>query len=152
MGELSVRRARITDLDGLLSLYGELAGFREEAAPGDSVSSRSVLEEILADRSRHLMVATVDGRLAGTADLVVVANLTHRGKPWAIVENVIVASTLRRAGVGRELMRHLIDVARAAGCCKLQLLSAKHRTEAHSLYRSLDLDSVAEGFKIYFDA
>ncbi len=48
-------------------------------------------------------------------------------------------------------MGHLIDLARAAGCCKVQLLSGKHRAEAHEFYRSLGLEPVAEGFKIYFD-
>jgi GNAT superfamily N-acetyltransferase len=82
---------------------------------------------------------------------VVVPNLTHRGEPWAIVENVIVASAARRTGVGRALMARLIELARAAGCYKLQLLSGKHRAEAHAFYRSMGLDAVAEGFKIYFD-
>jgi hypothetical protein len=43
------------------------------------------------------------------------------------------------------------ELARTAGCCKLQLVSGKPRAEAHEFYRSLGLDAVAEGFKIYFD-
>jgi GNAT superfamily N-acetyltransferase len=151
MGSVVIRRASRSDLDALLSLYEELAGSNITATPGDRASSEPLLEELLADPRRQLVVATVDGQLVGTADLLVVANLTHRGQPWAIVENVIVASSARRTGVGRALMGHLIELAREAGCCKLQLLSGRHRTEAHELYRSMGLDAVAEGFKIYFD-
>ncbi|MCW3020385.1 MAG: family N-acetyltransferase [Solirubrobacterales bacterium] len=152
MGRVLVRRASQADLSDLLSLYEELAGAKATAAPTDLPGSEPLLEEILADPRRRLAVAVVDGELVGAADLLIVPNLTYRGEPWAIVENVIVAGTARRAGVGRTLMEHLIEVARAAGCCKVQLLSGKHRTEAHELYRSLGLEAVAEGFKIYFDA
>jgi GNAT superfamily N-acetyltransferase len=110
-----------------------------------------VLAEILADPRRELTVAELDGRIVGTADLLVVPNLNHHSQPWAIVENVVVADAARRKGVGRALMEHLIALARDAGCCKLQLLSGKHRAPAHALYRSVGLEAVAEGFKIYFD-
>ncbi len=147
-----VRRAQPADLEGLLSLYQELADSRITAAPADRPSSEPLLAEILADPRRELAVAIVDGQLVGTADLLLVPNLTHRGKPWAIVENVIVTTAARRTGVGRGLMKHMIGVARAAGCYKLQLLSGGRRAEAHALYRSLGLDAVAEGFKVYFDS
>jgi GNAT superfamily N-acetyltransferase len=151
MGVTVVRRASPSDLGALLSLHDELAGEKLTATPGDLASSEPLLAEILADRRRTLLVAVRHEQLVGTADLVVVANLTHRGDPWAIVENVIVAGTARRTGVGRALMEHVIELAREAGCYKLQLVSGKHRTEAYAFYRSMGLDAVAEGFKIYFD-
>jgi hypothetical protein len=48
-------------------------------------------------------------------------------------------------------MGHVIELARTAGVYKLQLISGKHRAEAHDFYRSMSLNAVAEGFKIYFD-
>lgn len=151
MASVVVRRASQSDLAALLSLYEELAGSKLTAAPGDRANSEPLLTEILADPRRELAVALVDGRLVGTADLLIVPNLTHRGQPWAIVENVIVTAGAQRMGVGRALLGHLIEVARTAGCCKLQLISGKHRTEAHDFYRSMGLVAVAEGFKVYFD-
>ena len=150
MGSVLIRRARSEDLDDLLSLYQELADTRSTAAPTNRVASDPLLAEILADRARQLVVA-VDGRLVGTADLLVVPNLTYHGQPWAIVENVVVARAVRRTGVGGQLIGHLIGLARAAGCYKLQLHSGKQRAEAHEFYRDLGLATVAEGFKIYFD-
>ncbi len=151
VGSVLVRQATLNDLDGLLALYQQLAGEQASAAPGGRATSAGVLAEILADARRELAVATVEDRVVGTVDLLTVPNLTHRGEPWAIVENVIVAADARRRGVGRALMEHAIESARATGCCKLQLLSGKHRREAHAFYRTLGLDAVAEGFKIYFD-
>ncbi|MGH2865872.1 MAG: GNAT family N-acetyltransferase [Solirubrobacteraceae bacterium] len=146
-----VRRARQSDLGALLSLYDELAVDKITAAPGSEPGVGAVLADILADPRRELAVASASGQVVGSADLVVVANLTHRGEPWAIVENVIVSENARRKGVGRALMAHLIGRARAEGCFKVQLLSGKHRAEAHALYKSMGFADVAEGFKIYFD-
>jgi GNAT superfamily N-acetyltransferase len=151
MASVVVRRASQSDLAALLSLYEELAGSKLTATPGDRSTSEPLLAEILADPRRELTVALLDGRLVGTADLLIVPNLTHRTRPWAIVENVIVAAAAQRMGVGRALLGHLIEAAQTAGCCKLQLISGKHRAEAHEFYRSMGLVAVAEGFKVYFD-
>ena len=145
MASVTVRRASPSDLEALLSLYQELAGPKLTAIPADRATGELVLEQILADPARELSVAVVDGQVVGTADLVVVPNLTHRGKPWAVVENVVVAEAHHRNGVGRALMEHLIATARAADCNKVQLLSGKHRVQAHSFYRSMGLEAVAEG-------
>jgi GNAT superfamily N-acetyltransferase len=150
MGAVTVRGATPADLGALLVLYEELAD-KAAAAPGTREHSEPVLAEILADPARHLVVALLDQQPVGSADLLVAPNLTHDGMPWAIVENVIVAEAARRKGVARELMAHLIDLARAAGCYKVQLLSGMQREEAHRLYGSLGFAAVAQGFKLYLE-
>jgi ribosomal protein S18 acetylase RimI-like enzyme len=147
---LTVRGARPEDVDALLELYAQLGDARG-AAPAASSAAHALIGQILADESRHLLVAVLDERVLGTMDLLVVPNLTHEGRPWAIVENVVVSEAVRGRGVGRALMQRLIELARAAGCYKVQLISGKHRTEAHAFYRSLGFGPVAEGFKLYLE-
>ena len=146
-----MRRARLSDLAALLSLYQKLAGEKRSALPAGAERAEAILREILEQPSRQLLVAEVDGKLAGTADMVIVSNLTHDGLPWAIVENVVVAEEHRRQGVARRLFEQLFETARAYGCCKVELVSGKHRTGAHAFYRSVGMAAVAEGFKLYFD-
>lgn len=151
MADVTVRPARPSDLDQLLSLYAELAGEKRSARPADGERSRQILLSILAQPSRHLLVAELEGRLAGTVDMVIVQNLTHQAAPWAVVENVVVSERYRRQGVARRLFERLIETARECGCCKLELMSAKHRGGAHAFYCSVGMEAVSEGFKIYFD-
>lgn len=151
MGDVLIRRARPEDLGALLALYRDLAGEEASALPGDATDTEPLFAELLADPGRQLVVAVSDGVVVGTADLVVVANLTHRGKPWGIIENVVVAADARRGGVGAAIFAYLTDLARSEGWCKLELLSGKHRAEAHEFYRSVGFEAVAEGFKLYFD-
>lgn len=147
-----VRLARPSDAEALHGLYTGLAD-SEDARPADIGHIASVLAEPAGGSGRLLLVADIEhGPVVGTADVVIVeGNLTHRGRPWAIVENVVVAEASRRHGVGRALLEEAVESARRRGCYKVQLLSAKARHEAHAFYRSLGFEPVAEGFRTYLD-
>jgi GNAT superfamily N-acetyltransferase len=144
-----IRPAELRDLPDLLALYRELAGGRPGSLPADEATGRPILAEVLAQPGRLLFVAEHDGRLVGTADVLVTANLTHRGQPWAIVENVVVAAAHRRAGIGRELMIRAVEHAADAGCYKIQLLSRNDRTDAHRFYDALGFERSAAGYRRY---
>jgi len=148
----TVRLACLEDAQHLRELYIELADDHADALPAGAGVTREVLAEIAAQPTRRLLVAEIEGaQIAGTADVVIVANLTHTGRPWAVVENVVVSNRHRRRGIGRALMQEAVRRAQMAGCYKVQLLSGKQRGGAHEFYRSLGFEAVAEGFKIYFD-
>lgn len=48
-------------------------------------------------------------------------------------------------------MEEAIRRAKDAGCYKVQLLSNRARTQAHTFYGSLGFELNAEGFRLYFD-
>jgi GNAT superfamily N-acetyltransferase len=148
-GSVAVRRARTEDVEGLLALYRELADTRADAAPADRAEAPSLLEVALADPRRSLLVAELGGGLVGTADLLFVPNLTHGGRPWGIVENVVVTARARRRGVASALFQRMEELALEAGCYKLQLLSGSQRGGAHAFYRAAGFEAVAQGFKRY---
>lgn len=146
-----VRAAERGDLASLLGLYRQLAGDRPASMPASIEEAGPLFDAIVADPRRSLLVATVDGALAGTADVVIVGNLTHHARPWAGVENVVVDETHRRRGVGRSLMSEVVRRCGASNCYKIQLLSRNERHGAHDFYRSLGFESSAEGFRLYLD-
>src|SRR5262249_11357883 len=131
MAEVLVRRAVPNDLPELCRLLAQLS---EEPAAWDAGRSLAALEAILDGPGIHLLVAERDRSLVGTVTLVVVPNLTHDGRPWAQLENMVVDARCRSAGVGRDLLRAALHHAREAGCYKVQLQSANPRTGAHRFY------------------
>ena len=151
MSSYQVRDAEERDLEQLLGLYGELSEGDVARMPADVKVSRVVLARIISDRRRHLCVAEYGNKVVGSAELIVIDGLTHRAMPWAVVENVIVSGGIRGRGAGTALLEHLLNLARASGCYKVQLHSGKQRVDAHRLYRRLGFRPVAEGFKMYFD-
>jgi GNAT superfamily N-acetyltransferase len=117
----------------------------------DAEHAKAVLQRIIDDPRRTFLVAELDGDLAGTADLLIVPNLTHEARPVAFVENVVVDATHRGNGIGRTLMEAVIEHARAEGCYKIQFLSNNGRTRAHAFYRRMGFSPSAEGFRLYLD-
>ena len=88
------------------------------------------------------------GRVVAAASLIIVPNLSHQGRPYAIVENVVVDAAKRGGGSGELLLRHALAEARRAGCYKLSLTSNKQRGDAHRLYERLGFEATHEGFRV----
>jgi ribosomal protein S18 acetylase RimI-like enzyme len=142
-----IRAAGVEDLPALRALLEELHATPD---PWDDARAAAVLEAILGDPRRRLLIAEVDGgEPAGTIDVVVVPNLTRDARPYAVIENVVVAARFRRRGIGRALMDAAVEHARAEGCYKLQLISAARRGEAHALYEAAGFSDAFQGYRRY---
>lgn len=148
-----VREATEADLERIVELLAQLSLDEQREAVGPPLpdSYRDAFAEIAADPRQRLLVVEDGDRIAGSAVVIIVPNLSHQGRPYAIVENVIVDAWLRGAGYGELLMRHAIDLARAAGCYKIALTSNKRRPGAHRFYERLGFRAAHEGFRLDFD-
>jgi GNAT superfamily N-acetyltransferase len=146
MPGVAVRLATPEDLDALLHLYVELSAANADVAREEA---DRVLRDMLAAPGLSLFVAVEHGDVVGTATLVVVPNLTHGARPWAQLENMVVAERLRRSGVGQALLRYCIDAAWAAGCYKVQLQSDNKREGAHRFYEREGFVASSRGYRLY---
>lgn len=98
-----------------------------------------------------LQIASRDGAIVGTLDLFVMANLTRNGRHWAGIENVVVDVAHRPQGIGGALMGVAADIARTAGCYKLQLVSHRKRDAAHTLYTHTGFTAPVRGYRRYLE-
>jgi aminoglycoside 6'-N-acetyltransferase I len=89
--------------------------------------------EFLADPRHHLAVALDDGRVVGFASAV---HYVHPDKPhpelW--INEVGVAESHRRRGLGKCLLRELFAVARGLGCTEAWVGTDRANTAAMGLY------------------
>ncbi len=145
---LLVRAAVAEDLPALLTLLSQL---HDETAGPRLTRLETTFAEMLASPARLVLVACREDRIVGTLDLCMVANLTHGGRPWAGIENVVVDAEHRRRGVGTALVDVAAEVAREAGCYKLQLLSREDREDAHALYERTGFNAPVRGFRRYLE-
>ncbi|MGB2695252.1 MAG: GNAT family N-acetyltransferase [Dehalococcoidia bacterium] len=147
-----VRDATDADLPRIVELLTQLSPDepREDLGPPLPDVYRGAFDQIASDQNLRLLVVEVDDDIVGTAALVFVPNLSHQGKPYAIVENIVVDQIYRGVGYGGLLVRHAMDAAREAGCYKLSLTSNKARTDAHRFYERLGFRATHEGFRIEF--
>jgi GNAT superfamily N-acetyltransferase len=145
---VEVRAATVGDVAGLCALLVQLPVDSRGDVPIER--AREVLPAILAQDARLLLVACDGDRIVGTTDVIVLPNLTHGGRPYANVENVVVDASVRGQGIGRAMMDAAIAHARAHGCYKISLTSNLQRSAAHRLYESLGFEASAHGYRLYF--
>jgi ribosomal protein S18 acetylase RimI-like enzyme len=147
-----VRKAVEKDIPRLLELYRQLeitTSDEEENKQPTPDDYRKVFSSINSYPGMELVVAEDKGKIIGSLEIMVVPNLSHKGLPWALVENVIVDEALRRTGVGRQLMQYAINRAKIAGCYRISLSSNNSRTIAHKFYESLGFKDSSIGFRLY---
>ena len=145
---ITIRPAVESDLPALLALYAQL---HPEDPPLPLAHTGQIWREIAAQSGRRVLLAELDDDTVGTVDCSVLANLTRGGRPFMLVENVVVADHARRRGVGRRLLAAAVAVARSAGCYKVQLLSRTERTDAHAFYEYAGFRGLATGYRLYLD-
>lgn len=103
-------------------------------APGvfDRPVRQEWAREFLDDSSHHLVVATEDDTVVGMISAVV---FLHPDKPPQLWINEIgVAKTHQRRGIGRQLVDAMLHVGRASGCTAAWLGSEPENLSAHELY------------------
>ena len=145
-----IRDAREADLPRIVELLTQLSldGPRERLEKPLPASYLAAFEEIVADQRQRLLVIEAQGRIVGSAALIIVPNLSRQGRPYAIIENIVVDTDVRGAGHGEKLVRYAIEEARKAGCYKLSLTSNKRRPNAHRFYERLGFQATHEDYRV----
>lgn len=150
--ESNIRDARAADLPRIVELLAQLSLDTQRERLGEPLPDgyTAAFADIGADPRQRLLVVEKAGEIVASAALVIVPNLSRQGRPYALIENIVVDETRRGAGVGEALVRYAIDQARAAGCYKLSLTSNKRRPDAHRFYERLGFSATHEGFRVEF--
>ena len=117
-------------------------------SPDDLVPYLEAFERVASDPRQHLVMARLDGKPAGTLQLMIIHGLARRGAIRAQIESVRVHRGMRGRGLGSELIRWAIEAAREAGAGIVQLTSDASRTEAHRFYERLGFVNSHAGFKL----
>ena len=146
--KLQMRPAMESDLEKILDLYAQT-----EFDAGDVLplpAAKHVFERFADYPDYTLYVAEHGGEIVGTFALLVMHNLGHLGAPSAIVEDVAVAPTLQRHGIGNAMMQFALGLCRDKGCYKLMLSSNAKRERAHAFYESLGFERHGFSFRLDF--
>jgi len=144
---VSIREATAADLPAILDLYAQPGVDDGERLPLDA--AHAIFARMATYPFYKLYVAHQhDAPIIATYTLLVMENLAHMGAPSAVVEQVMVSPDQQGAGLGRLMMAHAIDIARAHGCYKLALSSNVKRDAAHAFYDRLGFERHGYSFRI----
>lgn len=94
-----------------------------------------LVAELLADPRHHLAVAVDGDEVVGFASAVHYIHPDKEAELW--INEVGVAPDHRRRGLGRRLMRALLEHAATLGCREAWVLTERGNAPATELYRSM---------------
>lgn len=149
--QLSFRSATSEDLPHILALLQQ-----DRVACEDSKRQTGAIEDAAAifkwieqDPNNTLIVGLHRGTIVATCQLTFIPYLSY-GASWRLlIESVRVTPTLRRRGVGQQLLEWALEQGRSRGCKIAQLTSNKQRDAAHCFYKSLGFKATHEGYKLW---
>ncbi len=113
-------------VDDLNALMAQLTG-----SPEHLTVAR--VQEIL-DAGTKIIVAVADGRIVGTASVVVMKQLRW-DKSW--LEDIVVDEAYRGRGIARKLMAMGIEYSRSKGYKTLNMTSKNERESVWKMYESV---------------
>jgi ribosomal protein S18 acetylase RimI-like enzyme len=144
------RSALLTDLPDLVQLLANdpLGATRESTQSPPHPAYSAAFRAIDADPNNEILVAVLDDRIAAMLQITYTQYLTHTGSRRATIEGVRVLRQFRGQGMGRLMLQHAIECARARGCSIVQLTTDKTRPEAIRFYRQLGFAVSHEGMKL----
>lgn len=126
-----IREAVNADLPQLLHLYTHL---HEKSVPQDTPTLKKLWEEILADKNHHIIVAENNEKIISSCVCVIIPNLTHELRPYALVENVVTDSDWRAHGCASACLEYAAKLAIEKNCYKIMLMTGSKLESTLNFY------------------
>ena len=147
--ELEFRRARRSDVPGLIALLADDPLGRARETPDDPAPYYAAFDEIDGDPHQYLAAVEQAGELVGTLQVTVIPNFGRKGMKRCLIEAVHIRTDRQGEGLGTRMMEWAIDYGRSAGCGMVQLTSHLSREASHHFYERLGFEYTHAGFKLY---
>ena len=133
-----IREIKHSDYDGLMRLYTQL---HNNPYPPESDKLNKLWERIIADEDHHIIVAEEDGKIVSSCVCVIIPNLTHEQRPYALIENVITDEAYRKQGLATACLNCAKEIAAKNNCYKMMLLTGSKDESTLSFYRKAGYNS-----------
>ncbi|MBA8950067.1 GNAT superfamily N-acetyltransferase [Actinomadura namibiensis] len=148
---LTFREATRDDIPAIVRLLADdpLGATRE--TPGEVIPEAYFVAfaAIESDPRNTVVVAELDGEIAGTFQLTYIPGLTYTGGERAQIEGVRVAAEHRGRGIGQLMIEWAIEQARARGCRVVQLTTDRQRPESIRFYQKIGFRPSHMGMKYH---
>lgn len=132
MKEKIVREIQKEELMGLMRLYTQL---HNNPMPKQEDERLILLwQTIMADPMHHIIVAVEDGMIVSSCVCLIVPNLTHGQRPYALIENVITDEAFRGQGLASSCLAYAKAIAEKENCYKMMLLTGSKEESTLRFY------------------
>ena len=134
MTMLTLECATCEDIPALCGLLSVLFAQEAEFQP-DTVAQQRGLTAILNNPEvGEILVARHDGQIVGMVNLLYTVS-TALGARVALLEDMVIAPSMRGSGLGSQLLAAAIEHAKQRGCLRITLLTDADNDAAHAFYQ-----------------
>ena len=128
---MKIREAIKEDLALLLDLYTQL---HDNAMPVIDTAMGKLWNDILSDENHHIVVGVLDNKIISSCVIIIVPNLTHSQRPYALIENVITHEDYRGNGYATSILNFAGEIACRENCYKIMLLTGSKKESTLDFY------------------
>ncbi len=146
---MEVREAKLDEIKSVLILFDE---FDRKLAFWPNDSSIKSIYSAITSGGGCVVGAFIQGDMVGTCTINICPNLSWSGRPFAIIENVVVTLSQRNKGIGKALLVFAKGYCQEFGCYKVALMTGSKKPETHKFYESAGFVGSKTGYQARFDA
>lgn len=146
---IEVRPILVSDLELAMNLIREFGLSEVEKLSNNDI--RSIYSKITANGGA-VLGAFRGKEMVGTCTVNVCANLSWSGRPYSIIENIIVTEGSRNQGLGKYLLLFSKHFAASKNCYKVALMTREKNVAATTFYTSAGFSDDKVGYQMRFGA
>lgn len=133
---LHIRKATPGDAQSLQELYLYHLAKRPPEQDQNLGQWADLLASFEKDDAYHLLVGEDEGKIVSSVTLIIIRNLTHNLRPYAVIENVVTHQEYRGRHYASILMEYAEKTARQAGCYKIMLMTGSKLESTLQFYEN----------------
>ena len=130
---ITLRRATLEDVDRIAPLFDAYRRFY--AQPGNLQRARDFLHERVQHGESTILIAELDGRVAGFTQLYPMFSSVRTARIW-VLNDLFVDEGARRKGVANALLDGAAQFAKEQDAAGLMLETSRDNAPARALYRA----------------
>lgn len=138
---MNIRKATANDAKSLCELYMKHLTANPPKETQDISVWKNKLSGFEVDSNYHILVGEIDNRVVSSVTLIVIENLTHNLRPYALIENVVTHADFRGNGYALEIMNWASEIATAHDCYKIMLLTGSKKESTLNFYHRCGFNS-----------
>ena len=134
ISSIIIRKAEASDINQMLQLLEQLFSIEEDFTFNESVQRNGLAMMLNNSQHRCIMVASSGEQIMGMCSAQLFVS-TAEGGMAALIEDMVVAKTFQRLGIGKKLLHAIEKWAVTKGVKRMQLLADGNNINAIDFYK-----------------
>ena len=141
---IEIRKACIHNAEDLKDLYLNHLTSTLPQEPQDIDVWKKMIASFEQDPYYHLLVGIKDQHVVSSVTLIIIRNLTHNHRPYALIENVVTHNDYRGHHYASMLIDQAVTIAKEADCYKVMLMTGSKEKSTLNFYKNCGFDPNAK--------